>query len=258
MAQQPVGLKVYANEIGFLKAMSKDLLIQGRNIEQGEVFANEESLFSTCFFPISTLTVAANTRRVLFSGKAGDFGVQGLPAAASLTSAQTNWNGNGTALSETEAFVARYVGFEIYIATGGSAATAGDFKGLFADPVAFNQFAMQTTWEWKEANLVERNQGVLVDYPYGAGSYSTGVAAGATVAANSLVSAGVQNGGPLTPMRELAIPVIWKPLVNYQHTLTLTTAVTFAESLPGGVYDLTEAAVAVRARFQGYRLSRFA
>lgn len=258
MAQNPIGFSVLAGEVAALQKISDRLLIQGRGINAGDVFANEESLFSTCFFPISTLGIAANTSRSLFSAKAGDVGVQGLPAAAALTDSQTNWNGNGTALSETEAFVGLSCGFEIYIAVGGSAATAGDFKSLLADPQAFNLFAMQTVWTWKEANLVERNQGLLIDYPYGSGSYSTGVSAGATVSAGTMVSAGVQNGGPMTPSRDFNIPIVWKPLVNYTHKVTLTNAITFTESLVDGPYDLTNAAIAVRMRVNGYRLSRFA
>lgn len=257
MAQNPIGFSVLAGEVAALQKISDRLLIQGRGINSGDVFANEESLFSTCFFPISTLTVNPVSRS-LFSAKAGDVGVQGLPAAAALTDAQTNWNGNGTALSETEAFVGLSCGFEIYIATGGTGATAGDFKGLLADPVAFNAFGFQSIWTWKEANLVERNQGCLIDYPYGSGSYSTGVSAGATVAANNMVSAGVQNGGPMTPSRDFNIPIVWKPLVNYSHKVTLSTAITFVESLPDGPYDLTNASIAVRMRVNGYRLSRFA
>ena len=245
MANSPIGIAVLASEVAALQNLSDKLVIQGRNLSQGIVYANEEILHSTVFSLISAGAVVSAGIKQFFAQKVGD-NAPGL--GFQLTAAQTNWNGNGSALTETEAFVGLRVGFEAYIADPNN----GQYLFPLADPKDLAALLYSTTWKWTEANLVAREQGVLADYPHGTGIFSSGAAA--TAAATGVIAASVQNGGPNASMTETRIPVIWKPLVNYTHTAQQIYNVTLGTD----GYDPSSKLLAVRMRVYGYRLSRFA
>lgn len=248
MANSPIGIAVLASEVAALQNLSDKLVIQGRNLQQGIVYANEEILHSTVFTQLAGLVVPANTRQ-FFSQKVGDT-VTNVTTPFQLTASQTNWNGNGSALTETEAFVGLRVGFEAYFADP----TNGAYVAPLSSPANLASLLYNSTWRWTEANLVAREQGVLADYPHGTGIFSSGAVAHAPGAGDGVIAASVQNGGPNASMLETRIPVIWKPLVNYTHQAQLQFPVTL--STDG--FDPTDGLIAIRMRVYGYRLSRFA
>lgn len=247
MANSPIGIAVLASEVAALQNLSDKLVIQGRNLSQGIVYANEEILHSTVFSPISAGAVVSAGIKQFFAQKVGD-NAPGL--GFQLTAAQTNWNGNGSALTETEAFVGLRVGFEAYIADP----TTGQYLFPLADPKDLGALLYSTTWKWTEANLVAREQGVLADYPHGTGIFSSGALGTGPGAGAGVIASAVQNGGPNASMTETRIPVIWKPLVNYTHTAQQIYNVTLGTD----GYVPSSKLLAVRMRVYGYRLSRFA
>lgn len=241
----PIGIAVLASEVAALQNMADKLVIQGRNISQGIVYANEEVLHSTVFNSISAGGVVDPIQRTFFSQKAGD-SAQGFTFP--LTPAMTNWNGNGSALTETEAFVGLQCGFECYVADNSN----GQYLFPLADPAGLGGILYGSTWTWREANLVAREQGVLADFPHGVGMFSSGAATAAVVA--GVVAASAQNGGPIAAAQNFRIPLIWKPLVNYSHILQQFTSVTLGTD----GYNPSGYLIAYRMRVYGYRLSRFA
>lgn len=248
------GLRVMASEVPALAqlvgALGIDRDLRGNPLQ---VFADQEVIYSTVYFPLSTLTVSA-TSRDAFSAVAGVLGQQGLPPLAAQSPAQTNWFGNPDgSTSLGQAFVGLDVGFSIYVATGGPTAAANQFKSWMLDATQVGQFGLSTTWTYTESGNNPRTLGTLYDYPYKGGIFAAGVSG--TAAANTILSGAVQNGGPGSCGTPLAVPVIWKPLVSNKHAITLHNDVTFIESIVADGYDMTNAAIAVRMAFGGWRLT---
>lgn len=248
------GLRVLASEVPAL-AQLVDALGINRDLRGNplQVFADQEVIYSTVYFPLSTLTCSATSRNA-FSAVAGVLGQQGLPPLAAQSPAQTNWFGNPDgSTSLGQAFVGLDVGFSIYVAVGGTTVAANQFKSWMLDATQAGQFGLSTTWTYTESGNNPRTLGTLYDYPYKGGIFAAGVSG--TAAANTILSGAVQNGGPGSCGTPLAVPVIWKPLVSNQHAITLHNDITFIESIAADGYDMSNASVAVRMAFGGWRLT---
>lgn len=224
----------------------------------GQLYVSHEPYYSTAYFLLATNgIVTANTSRKLFQAKVGEASQQG--SNWTFTQADTN-NTVGAQFPEGQCFICTAIGFDValYAATTGVRYTAALTEQMILTPNDMLQIQTAVSYTFSEEGDRSRILGMVGDFPSGTGVAGTGIAAmnNPNSAAASAVAAvpvyGLsQNGGPLTPVTKLAVPMILQPLRNYQHSLNFERAINSVTVPSGG--DIAASYIGIRAQLFGLR-----
>lgn len=237
MASSPTG--IFGNQLKALVDYGSIELAPGKNVANS-LFLSQEPYWSTAYFglPVDAAginTITAGTFQNMFSGKIGDpSGTQG--GNWRFTAADTN-NSIGTALPINQVYLATSASISI----GCVDSTGVPVRSL--SPFEVDGVSNSLYWTFMESGDRARNLGLACMYPSGTGVYSTGISAsqgflatGAPTAMQSFATYGEsQNGGPVSNTCRLAVPIVLRPLRNYEQTFTFARACTFAGSSLAGI-----------------------
>ena len=233
----PLELRDYADQV---------IEVAGKAFTVKElVYVNQEDFYSTCaFVPNGTGIIAANSQQRLWQTPVNSAG-QGFTGA--LTTSETN-NTVGSRFGGNELLLTYAVGFEFYVATSVS------------DPAPVNQRLLDTdvkslgmgfTWSLQIGSGISRIQGVLGQYPYGAGVY---IGAGTAIATNvDPIAFAAQNGGPNVPVRKRSSLLAFPPNIDLNITIANGSAIQLSD-LPDSNWNNAKV-LAVRGNMRSFRFT---
>lgn len=235
-----------------LENLARSALAKNGAAFGGPLYVSHEPYYSTAYFLLATDgIVAAATQQKVFSAKIGDTNQQGSNWA--FTTADTN-NTIGSQFPEGQCFICTAIGIDVALySSAGVRNPAAATSQMVLNPNDMLQIQTAVSYTFSEEGDRSRILGMVADFPSGTGVAGSGTAAGATAAAGTVINAyGLsQNGGPLTPVQKLAVPMILQPLRNYQHTLTFERGINSVTSTSGG--DIAASYLGLRVQLFGLR-----
>ena len=260
MASSPVG--ILGSQLKALTDYGSIELAPGKQVANS-LYLSQEAYWSTAYFAMGAAasninTIAAGTFQNVFSGKIGDpTGTQG--GNWRFSAADTN-NSIGTQLPINQVFLATSAAISIGAVVSASAGTVG-VPTRSLSPFEVDAVANSLYWTFLESGDRARNLGLACMYPSGTGVFTTGISAAqnltaATTTIQTNAYAGEsQNGGPQSGTCRLAVPIVLRPLRNYEQTLTFARAVTFCGAALGAQSDYANTYVSAQLKFYGFRFN---
>lgn len=173
------------------------------------VYVNQEDFYSTGgLVPDSNGLIAANSQFRLWQTPIGSAG-QGFTAP--MTVSETN-NTQGSRFGGNELLLVYSVGFEFAVLTSVSSLIPTTDR-LFDQDI--RNLGMGLSWSLQIGSGISRVQGVLGQYPYGAGAYigaATAIDTDLTTLTTAVYAA--QNGGPNVPARKRSSLLAFPPNIE--------------------------------------------
>jgi len=215
---------------------------QSKGVSLSELnFTSAQDHFSTASTQPATRTIGANNELRLFTNNVGEAG-QGLVQPATLQ--QTN-NTNGDKMPSNQVYIGLKTGFQIYYMDNPNANTIARFIDGADDLLGLG---LGYVWSLNVGDGIKRNIGCVLDYPSGSGVWGFPVSAAGSSSTAAPTFEFQQNGGPLTPMRPLPLPVVWPPNIKVDIRLTCGNAIILTGQ---GTSD----AICFRQTFRGYMMT---
>ena len=249
---------------------------QGQTVEItiGDLtFVSAQSVSSTVYIlPSADNVLPANIDVTLFNAALNDNG-QGLAAGSVMTRGQTNWLDSNGKLGANEVFIGVRCGFEVFkirqAATNGATGAAGAAAGatpegaailLIPNVSALQQIAQNLSWTQNVGDTIERNNGMIADYPQGFGVFA---APAAPASATPVPASAAQNGAPWEVMRDCELPLVFYPTIRTAIKLVSGNSITLQsdptapdktlQKLPVQTTALFSEVLAVRMTIDGYK-----
>ena len=171
-------------------------------------YANTQDLVSTALIPVASGVIAANASVQFYNAALNEIG-QGFTTGATL--GQTNSQFSKGQAPKNQVYVATHIGFEVGACITGAAdpALAGGVNEYLVSANQVFSLATNLSWDLTIGRGNVRTIGTLLDYPSNAGAWAS---VGDDPTASGYISA--QNGLPGLPMKQLALPICFPPLVN--------------------------------------------
>lgn len=233
----PLELRDYADQV--IEVAGKAFTVKDL------VYVNQEDFYSTgCFTPSSAGVIAANSNIRMWQTPVNSAG-QGFTAP--LTLSETN-NTVGSRFGGNELLLVYSVGYEFATAT--SAANPAPLTQRLLDSDVKN-LGLNLFWSLQIGSGISRVQGVLGQYPYGAGAYIG--AATAAAADVDQVAYAAQNGGPNVPARKRSSLLAFPPNIDININIGNGSAITLVD-LPSSSWDGTKV-LTVRGNMRAFRFT---
>ena len=234
----PLELRDYADQV--IEVAGKAFTVKDL------VYVNQEDFYSTCgFVPDSNGLLAANSQSRLWQAPIGSAG-QGFTTP--LTVSETN-NTVGSRFGGNELLLTYAVGFEFAVLTSASNLIPTTDR-LFDQDI--RNLGMGLSWSLQIGSGISRVQGVLGQFPYGAGAYigaATAIDSDLTALTTAVYAA--QNGGPNVPARKRSSLLVFPPNIDINITIANGTAIQLDDT--AGTWG--SKVIAVRGNMRAFRFT---